>query len=138
MKIESAEAVHQSFGDDQGAPVRSEDHAVGKSEAFGCEMGRAVGVYADQRCWTGGRAAMEIEAEVADPCAAFVIYEHVIDVAGSESGEIGVQREGAVIFQAQDSAIAHGGDEQTAVGKKAEARGTVWDGGDVIGEAVDG
>ena len=70
-------------------------------------MRRAVRLHADQTRGACRGSAVEIEAEVSDPCAAFVVDEHVVRIARSESCEIGVKGERAIRLKAQDSAVLH-------------------------------
>ena len=108
---------------DQRPSVWSEHSAIGKDK-IGCgNGGRPIGLDRDEHGGGGRRAAEEIESEVAHPGAAVAIDEHVIQFAGGKRGNIGVLHDGAVVLSPQHFMIAHGSDQQPAVGKKANSGG---------------
>ncbi|CDZ87957.1 hypothetical protein RHRU231_360077 [Rhodococcus ruber] len=117
--VEGGQLVAHALRDDQRAGG-GDHHAVGEAEVGGLDGEGAVRRDADQVGRRDRGVAFEFEAEAAHVGGAVLGDHHVVELAGRDRGEIGVDDDLAVVLAAHDPPGLHRGDEQAPVGQPAE------------------
>ena len=121
--IGEASAVH--LGHDQPLVVGRDRNAIGKPQSLGDNAHRAVGRHQnDAADGASIRRRRQIETEVSDIGAAQAVDDHVVDRAGRDSRQVGVERKLAVLVS-QQALLEHRQHDQPAVRQDAEAAGRV-------------